>query len=70
MRAVEAAGWPIVWSGGDDAGVRFAYAEPPDRLAAVIEIMELTDASSGMAKFVRDAAEGWDGSDPIREIGG
>ena len=26
--------------------------------------------ANGMTKFVRDAAESWDGSDPIREIGG
>jgi hypothetical protein len=28
----------------------------------------LTDATSGMAKLVRDAAQGWDGSDPIRVL--
>jgi hypothetical protein len=31
--------------------------------------MELTEATSGMATFVRDAAAGWDGSDPIRNLG-
>jgi Glyoxalase/Bleomycin resistance protein/Dioxygenase superfamily len=70
MRAVEETGWPIVWSGGEDVGTRFAYAEPPGCPATVIEIMELTDASAGMAKFVRDAADGWDGSEPIRNLGG
>jgi hypothetical protein len=70
MQAVEDAGWPIVWSGGEDVGTRFAYAEPPGCPATIIEIMELTEASSGMATFVRDAADGWDGSDPIRNLGG
>ncbi|HKO33418.1 MAG TPA: VOC family protein [Candidatus Limnocylindria bacterium] len=76
MARVAAAGWPVVWSGGADDGVRFSYvelggAEPtgPARPAAIIEIMELTEASAGMAAFVRRAAENWDGSDPIRELG-
>lgn len=70
MRAVEAAGWPVVWSGGEDVGTRFAYVEPPNSPAAVVEIMELTEATTGMAAFIRDAAAGWDGSDPIRSLGG
>ena len=69
MRAVEAAGWPVAWSGGEDIGTRFAYVEPPNSPAAVIEIMELTEATTGMATFVRDAAAGWDGSEPIRSLG-
>lgn len=69
MRAVEAAGWPVAWSGGEDLGTRFAYVEPPNRPAAVIEIMELTEATTGMAAFVRAAAAAWDGSDPIRTLG-
>lgn len=71
MARVAAAGRPVVWSGGADDGVRFAYFEPtgPARPAAIIEIMELTEASAGMAAFVRQAAEHWDGSDPIRELG-
>ncbi|WP_082950908.1 VOC family protein [Mycobacterium sp. 1164985.4] len=73
MRAVAEAGWPVVWSGGEDVGTRFAYVEPPAgraQVAQIIEIMELTDITSGMASFVRDAAANWDGSDPIRALGG
>lgn len=58
-----------MWSGGEAEGVRFAYYEPPAG-ATVIEIMELTDASAGMATFVRQAVRAWDGSDPVRELGG
>ncbi len=68
MRSVAGAGWPVVWSGGEDVGTRFAYVEPPGSPAAVIEIMELTDTTRGMATFVRDAAAGWDGTEPIREL--
>jgi hypothetical protein len=70
MDAVRAAGWPIVWSGGGDLGVRFAYAEPPNCPAAVIEISELNETTAGTAKYLRDLAENWDGGDPIRNLGG
>jgi catechol 2,3-dioxygenase-like lactoylglutathione lyase family enzyme len=69
MQAVADAGWPVVWSGGEDLGVRFAYVEAPNSPATVIEISELTDAQAASAKFIRDAAANWDGSDPIREMG-
>jgi catechol 2,3-dioxygenase-like lactoylglutathione lyase family enzyme len=69
MREVEKAGWPVVWSGGEGYGVRFAYVEPPDAPAAVIEISELTDATAANAMFMHDAAVEWDGSDPIRVLG-
>jgi len=69
MKAVVDAGWPVVWSGGEGFGVRFAYVEPPNSPATVIEISELTDGQVASAKFIRDAAANWDGSDPIREMG-
>jgi hypothetical protein len=70
MRAIENAGWPVVWSGGEGYGVRFAYVEPPDAPAAVVEISELTDATAANAVFIHDAAAEWDGSNPIRVLGG
>lgn len=70
MGEVEKAGWPVVWSGGEGYGVRFAYVEPPNSPAAVIEISELTDATAANAIFIHDAAAEWDGSNPIRVLGG
>ena len=52
--------------GGEDSGVPYAHFEPPGGQATIIEITKLTDAFAGMAKLVRDAADGWDGTDPIR----
>lgn len=69
MAAMRDAGWPTVWSGGKGLGVRFAYLQPPDSPAEVIEISELTDAVSGMASYIRDTAANWDGSDPVRVLG-
>jgi hypothetical protein len=70
MTSVRDAGWPVVWSGGEDVGSRFAYVEPPNSPATIIEIMELNEMTSGMMKFVRDAAAGWDGTDPVRILSG
>lgn len=61
MRAVAKAGRPVVWSGGEGYGVRFAYVEPPNGPAAVIEISELTDATAANVVFMHDAAAEWDG---------
>ena len=73
MTAVEDAGWPVVWSGGEGFGVRFAYVEPPNSpayISQIVEISELTDATLASSAFIREAAASWDGSDPIRELGG
>lgn len=71
LAAGQAAGWPVVWSGGDAGTARYAYFEPPQGTAAtIIELMELTAATAGMAELVRSASVDWDGSDPIRSLFG
>jgi hypothetical protein len=42
--------------------------EPPAGPTPIVEIMELTDMTLGMAKLVREAAADWDGSDPVRSL--
>ncbi|MCP9273347.1 VOC family protein [Mycolicibacterium arenosum] len=69
MAEVRAAGWPVVWEGGEGESVRFAYAEPPVG-APIAEITARTDATVGLAELVRSAAADWDGSDPIRVLMG
>ncbi|MFZ0715733.1 VOC family protein [Mycobacterium sp.] len=68
IRRADEAGWPIVWSGGENDGMRYAYFEPPSAPATVVEIMELTAASNALIALVRDAAVDWDGKDPIRSM--
>ncbi|ABW14106.1 conserved hypothetical protein [Parafrankia sp. EAN1pec] len=68
MRSVAAAGWPVVWSGDGDGAARYAYVEPPAGPATIVEIMEVTAATDGIATLVRQAAQDWDGSDPIRTL--
>ena len=69
MASVRDAGWPVVWLGDEDVGTRFAYLESPNSPARVIEVMEDNEITSGMGSFVREAAQNWDGSDPIRVLG-
>jgi hypothetical protein len=69
VAAAHAAGWPLVWSGGGRDGIpHYAYFEPSDAPAPVIEITELNEGGTNMAKFIRDAAADWDGQDPIRSL--
>jgi hypothetical protein len=60
--------WPVVWSSGEGYGVRFAYVEPPNAPAAVIEISELTEATAANAIFIHDAAAEWDGTNRFRHL--
>jgi hypothetical protein len=68
VQAAQKAGWPVVWSGGEGEGSRYAYVEPAGGPAAIIELMELTAATTGLGDFVRAAADGWDGTDPVRTL--
>jgi Glyoxalase/Bleomycin resistance protein/Dioxygenase superfamily len=68
VQSAQDAGWPVVWSGGETEGVRYAYVEPSGGPAPIIEISELNDATTGLGDFLRAAADGWDGTDPIRSL--
>jgi catechol 2,3-dioxygenase-like lactoylglutathione lyase family enzyme len=63
------AGWSVVFSGGGDGAVRFAYFEPDSKVSTIVEVMELNDSSRGMGELVAGAAAEWDGvTDPIRAL--
>ena len=49
---------------------RFAYFEAPDHTGTVIELSEVSGGKGRFFDVIRAAAEAWDGSDPIRRIGG
>jgi hypothetical protein len=68
LATTQDAGWPVVWSGADASGIRYAYVEPPAGSASVVELMELNDVTRGLADFVRQAADGWDGTEPVRAL--
>lgn len=68
MQKAAVAGWPIVWS-GESGDTRFVYFELDPRISTVIEVMELTDTTRGLADLVAGAADDWDGvTDPVRSL--
>lgn len=57
---------PVVRSGGGD-GTGYVYVEQPGSPAAILEIMAINPGTEALANLVRTAAQGWDGSNPVRE---
>ena len=61
-----AAGFPEVLYAETGAGMPFGFFDARAELGHLIEIYERTERLAGFYAMVRDAAVGWDGSDPIR----
>ena len=59
-------GWPEALWAQTPSGVAFAFHDAVGTLGHMIEIYEGTPALRGFYAMVRDAASGWDGSDPVR----
>lgn len=53
-----------------DSGTRFAFVDASATLGHMIELYEPSEQLLGFYAMVREAAEGWDGSEPLRELGG
>ncbi|MGA2519727.1 MAG: VOC family protein [Acidimicrobiales bacterium] len=62
------ASWPVVHEGNAGGVARFAYYDTGGVTCTVVELMELTDATRWLVSTVRDAALGWDGSEPVRSL--
>jgi hypothetical protein len=62
------AGFEIGQSGCIGAGGRFVYYDTAGPPGTVIELSEIDGGKGRFFEHVRDAARGWDGSDPIRRI--
>ena len=67
-RAAAGAGWPVVHAGNTGGMAQFAYYDQGEVTSTVIEVMELTDVTRWLIAAVREAAEDWDGSDPVRNL--
>ncbi|HXQ62623.1 MAG TPA: VOC family protein [Acidimicrobiales bacterium] len=67
-RAAGDAGWPVVHAGNAGGMAQFAYYDQGGATSTVVEVMELTDATRWLVATVREAAENWDGSDPVRNL--
>ena len=64
--ALIGAGWPEVLWAVTPSGVAFAFHDASATLGHMVEIYQGIPALTGFYAMVRDAAQGWDGSDPIR----
>lgn len=63
---LKALGIEPVQQGHTGTGIRFAYVNTDDHPGGMIELIEAGPAIVGFFKLVREAAQGWDGRDPIR----
>jgi Glyoxalase/Bleomycin resistance protein/Dioxygenase superfamily len=62
----ERAGYPIAFSDLSPRGVRIVYMDTTRDLPGMLEIIETTDALEAIYQSYFDAAQGWDGKDPVR----
>jgi catechol 2,3-dioxygenase-like lactoylglutathione lyase family enzyme len=68
MARAEAAGWPVVFSGGT-GGTRYAYFELDQRISTIVEVTELNEMTQGLATMLETATAEWDGvTDPVRSL--
>jgi hypothetical protein len=68
LERADAAGWPVVFS-DLNGNARFAYFELDPTISAVVEVMELSDATRGLMELVSNAERHWDGvTEPVRTL--
>jgi hypothetical protein len=53
---------------GRAAGAEWFYADTGGGQGTYLEVIEFGEASNMLMGMIRDAAKGWDGKDPIREL--
>jgi hypothetical protein len=57
----------VQW-GATANGIRFAYLETDEIPGSMVELIESGPAINEFFALVRRAAQGWDGSDPVRRL--
>lgn len=63
-------GIEAVQQGHTGTGIRFAFVDTDDHPGGMIELIEAGAAITGFFRLVRDAAQGWDGTEPVRRMRG
>jgi len=63
-----AAGANVLYRGGGN-GAEWFYAETGGGPGSIVEVIQHSPASQALMDMVRNAARGWDGSNPLRRIG-
>ena len=60
---------PAVQWGSTVSGIQFAYVATDHHPGAMIELIESGPAINGFFNMAREAAQSWDGTQPLRRIG-
>ncbi len=66
----EGAGFPLAQAASTAVGVDFNFIDARSRLGHMIELYEPSPILTGLYDMVREVAAAWDGSDPLRPLGG
>lgn len=64
-----AEGAPLAQLSVTSGGTTFAFVDTRAHLGHMLELYEPTPQLTGFYDFVADAAKGWDGREPVRELG-
>jgi len=64
-----ALGFELAARAATPTGTEFAFVDTVAALGHMIEVYERSPELLGFYEFVRAAAVGWDGSDPVRSLG-
>jgi len=70
LARTEAAGFATALDAETATGLRFAMADARAAFGHMLEFYEPVDQLTKFYGFVRKAADGWDGADPVRTLGG
>lgn len=65
----EAQGMPLAQLCVTQTGTAFAFVDARASLGHMLELYEPTPQLTGFYALVAEAAKGWDGRDPVRELG-
>jgi len=66
MARLEAQGFRVAMSGEVGARGRFVYFDAEHHPGSVVELSEVSGPKGEMFRRIRETAEQWDGSDPVR----
>lgn len=68
LKAQQAAGYELAFYAEPDRGIRVAYMDTTRDLPGYIELIETGPAVEGLFTMMYQAALGWDGKEPVREM--
>lgn len=68
LKHYQSQGYVAALEGAVDVGARAAYMDTTDDLGGMIELIEMTPEVEGLFTMIHQAADGDDGSDPIRRM--